>query len=85
MADRTSARIFSQIFTLLAKDPTDEHKEIAKEIWELSCECDFSPPQMDADEACIALGIAIKGIDYDYPESGFVTLWLDSESDIYRL
>ena len=32
MADRTAARIFGTIFELLAENPTDDHKSIAKKI-----------------------------------------------------
>lgn len=58
MADRTSAGLFSTVFTLLAKNPTDEHKAIAKEIWPLIDEYDFSEYQMECDEALISLDLA---------------------------
>ena len=70
MADRTSAALLGQIFKLLAENPTDEHKRIAQKIWGFSDYYDFSPYQMDADEACYKLGIARRGIHPEYPEDG---------------
>lgn len=58
MADRTAAGIFSKVFNLLAKNPTEENKEMALEFWEDSQEFDFSPYQMDCDEELIKLGLA---------------------------
>jgi len=61
MADRTSAALFGKIFDLLAKNPSDENKAIAKEIWPMSCDYDFAPYQMNADESLIKLGLAKMG------------------------
>ena len=58
MADRTSAHLFGTIFRLLAENPTEEHIAIAKEIWPLAWEYDFSTYQMDADEALEKLGLS---------------------------
>ncbi len=60
MADRTTAGLFGSIFKLLAGNPTEEHKAMAKNIWPLQREYDFSPYQMGCDDALIALGIAKK-------------------------
>lgn len=79
MADRTSARLFGKIFELLAKNPTDEHKAIAKEIFAETSDYDFSNYQMDADEPLIALGLAKKGIDPKYPEDGEVVIYGDGQ------
>ncbi len=79
MADRTSARLFGKIFELLAKNPTDEHKAIAKEIFAETGDYDFSDYQMDADEPLIALGLAKKGIDPEYPEDGEVVIYGDGQ------
>lgn len=67
MADRTSAKLFGTIFDLLAKNPTDEKKAIAKEIWPLHSEYDFSEYQMNCDDSLIKLGLAKEGPD---PDSG---------------
>ena len=75
MTDRTSAHTFAQIFRLLAEDPTDEHKRLAREIWKFSAECDFCGLDMRADDACLALGVARVGIDPDYPED-WQLLWI---------
>jgi len=63
MADRTSAKLFGTIFKLLAKNPTDEHKEIAKEIFAETCNYDFSYSQMEANEALIALDLSRRCVD----------------------
>lgn len=68
MADRTSAGVFGKIFELLAKNPTEENKAMALEIWPLQWEYDFNEYQMYADDALIKLGLAKKGIDSRYPE-----------------
>ncbi len=78
MADRTSARLFGEIFELLAENPTDEHKAIAKKIFAKTNDYDFSYYQMDADESLIALGIARKGIDPKYPQDGEVIIYGDN-------
>jgi hypothetical protein len=69
MADRTSASIFGQIFDLLAKNPTDEHKEMAKQIWPLRREYDFNDYQMDCDEALVKLDLAkLEGEEIIYSD-----------------
>ncbi len=75
MADRASARLVGRIFELLAKNPTSEHKEIAKEIFAESMQFDFANYQMDADDALIKLGLAKIGIDPNYPEDGEVVIY----------
>lgn len=61
MADRTSAAIFGDLFILLAENPTEEHKNIARKMWPKRTEYDFDDYQMGCDEALIALGLAKKG------------------------
>lgn len=41
MADRTMARVFRSIFSRLAEDPTNQHREWAKKFWEESQNYDF--------------------------------------------
>ena len=80
MADRTSAALFGKIFELLAKNPTDEHKAMAKEIWPLTNDYDFSEYQMNADGSLIELGLAKEGKD---PLSGEDTLlYADYEGNL---
>ncbi len=79
MTDRTSAALFGKIFELLAKNPTDEHKAIAKEVFAYTGDYDFSYYQMDADDALMALGLARKGIDTRYPEDGETILYGNDE------
>ena len=79
MADRTSAGLFGRIFEVLAKTPTDEHKKIAAEIFELAGDYDFDYREMNAGEACIVLELAVKGIDPNYPEDGETMLFKGEE------
>jgi hypothetical protein len=67
MADRTSAALFGKIFDLLAENPTDEHKAIARKIAPETREYDFNAYQMGCDKSLIALGLATtgdEGIEY---------------------
>ena len=79
MADRTSAGLFGTIFQLLAENPTDEYKSIARKIYNLSHNYDFNQYQMDADEACVKLGIARMGINPYFPDEGKQTLWPEDD------
>lgn len=79
MADRTSARLFGQIFELLAKNPTEEHKQIAREIFAMNGDYDFSNYQMDADDALIVLGLAKKAVHPKYPDEGETIIYADSD------
>jgi hypothetical protein len=58
MSDRSSPEIFYLIYTLLAVNPTAEHREIAAKLWKLSQQFDFSDHDLGCEEAMIALGIA---------------------------
>ena len=58
MADRTSATVFSLVFNKLASDPTDQHKQWAREIWPETYKFDFSAYQMYCDDALLMLGLA---------------------------
>lgn len=82
MADRTSAGLFAKIFELLAKNPTDEHRAMAREIWSFTGEYDFSPYQMSADDSLIALGLARVGVNSRYPEDGVVILYPSDDEDV---
>ena len=75
MADRTSAGIFGSIFGLLAVDPTSDHKKLAESIYNMTKFYDFNDCQMEANDACIVLGIARMGISLNYPEGGEVVLF----------
>lgn len=75
MSDNTSARIFSNIFDLLAKNPTQDKKEMAKEIWKLAFGYDFYPPAHFDPKSMIKLDLAKRGVDPSYPEDGEQVLY----------
>jgi hypothetical protein len=79
MADRTSAGLFGKIFELLAKNPTDEHKTIAKEIFAYTRDYDFNNYQMYADDALLTLGLAVKGVHPKYVDEGETIIYADSD------
>ena len=70
MADRTSAELFGILFEVLAEEPTEENKVLAKTFYELSERYDFSYSQMEADEALVTLGLAKRFTDPDWPDEG---------------
>lgn len=60
MADRTSAKIFGEVFDILAGMPkTEEIVEAAREIMDLACAYDFDEYQMGCDDALRALGLKV--------------------------
>ena len=63
MADRTSAEIFGRIFRLLAENNTDDHKELAKRVYDMSQEYDFMDYQMEADEVLVELDLPVEADD----------------------
>ena len=78
MSDRTSAEIFGEVFAYLAKGPIDERaKKFAAKMWKDQWNYDFDPRQMGCDDELIALGLAKKGIDPDYPDEGETVLYRD--------
>lgn len=81
MADRTSASLFCQVFELLASDPTPQHVAFARTLWDHTYGYDFSPYQMECDEALQALGLARMGVDPQYPEDGPVMLYGPEDPD----
>lgn len=68
MADRTSAKIFGNLFDILAKNPDINSNQLAKILWEMQRGYDFSPYQMNADEALVKLGFAKEVPDSEDPE-----------------
>lgn len=69
MADRTSAEIFSMMFEMLAENPTEEHKKMAKKLWPKRMHYDFSDYQMGCDKALLKLGLAVMaGKEIEYAE-----------------
>jgi hypothetical protein len=78
MADRNSAAIFGSFFTRLASDPTEQHMDWAKEMWNETLGYDFSPYQMYCEEALIVLGLCRMKIDPEYPDEGEVA-WYGEE------
>ena len=75
MADHTSAEIFGRILNLLAANPNGENRQLARKIMQLSRDYDFSPYQMYADEACLALDVARLGIHPKQPQDGIIWLY----------
>lgn len=57
MADRTSAEIFGNMFQMLAEDPSDANKTMARRLMGTTRQYDFNHYQMDADEALTTLGV----------------------------
>lgn len=77
MSDRTSARLFGEVFEILAEHvPAGEARDAAVlRFWGLTRDYDFSPDQMGADDALFALGLARRGVDPDWPDDGEVVLY----------
>jgi hypothetical protein len=75
VADRTSAALFGAFFARLSKNPDERNRELATWLLEQSRSYDFSECQMDADDDLIALGLARRGIDPDYPDEGETVLY----------
>ncbi len=75
MSDSSSPVIFGKIFSLLAANPTEEHKAIAAELYELSADYDFCDCEMEEDRACVMLGLARKTPN-PYEPGETVTVWL---------
>ena len=77
VADRTSAALFGEIFTMLAEEfPAGETRDrLAKKFWEMSRNYDFSDYQMDVPEALIKLNLAHMAIDPAYPEDGEIIVY----------
>lgn len=75
MSDRTAATVFSTVFETLAGDEflmtdPDPPKKLAKKMWGLMSDFDFSPYQMYCDEALLKLGLARRVRD-EYDPGGF--------------
>jgi hypothetical protein len=57
MADRTTAKLFCDIFEMLAQNPTEDHKALALRVWEMTGGYDFTPNQMYAEVWLEKLGL----------------------------
>lgn len=78
MADRTSARIFGELFQWLADEAPDtiSRERLVQYLWEKQKRYDFSPCQMECDpEALMKLGLARRGVDPEYPDEGEIVLY----------
>lgn len=76
MADRTSAKIFGEVFKYLAgQEPSKGRDDFAAKMWDMSQEHDFSNYQMGCDKALIELGLAKMGVHPQWPEDGEVVLY----------
>ena len=58
MADRSAASAFGIIFSELAADPSDDHKEVAARVWLMTRQFDFTSDQMNVDGSLVKLGLA---------------------------
>lgn len=71
MADRTSAEIFGNLFQWLAEKPESaERNADAAKVWQLSRGYDFSPCQMEAEDALLSLGLARRVPNTEHPDEG---------------
>jgi hypothetical protein len=71
MADRTSAELFGMMFDIVAEElPEDRREAVALRLWKKSRMYDFSPGQMEVDEALRKLGLARLAVDPRWPEDG---------------
>ena len=77
MSDRNTAELYAKWLVTLAREPTDEHKQMAREMWLFGQRYDFCGQDMgvDAAKAEIALGIAINDTDDGGNDLGCVA-WL---------
>jgi hypothetical protein len=57
MANRSAAEIFGRVFALLARDPSADHKALAREVAPWMRAHDFDPVQTGAVDAMLALGV----------------------------
>ena len=58
MADRNSAEIFGSLFDMLAAGLPADPAETARLLWNMQKGYDFSPCQMECDDALLKLGLA---------------------------
>lgn len=65
LSDRTSAGLFAGIFEFLAEEPDERGKKFARRLWEMTKQYDFTPCQMECDDALLDLGLMRKGT---YPQ-----------------
>jgi hypothetical protein len=75
MVDRIGAELYGILFEVLAQNPDEETKALAKQFFDLVDTSDFSYAQMGVDEALITLGLA-KRIDL---EGERIVLYLSEE------
>jgi len=75
LADRRSASIFEFCFKHLAKNPTNENKQFAKELFKKSFAFDFSHYQLYSDDELKVLNLARDGIHKDYPKDGTTIIY----------
>lgn len=76
MGDTRSAELFGDFFQMLAQNPSDEHKVMARKLLKKQNEYDFCLDEMGAEKSLRKLGIKVYG--YDDPEyETSSTGWLD--------
>lgn len=65
MTDSIGAELYGILFEVLAQDPNEENKALAKRFFKLIDESDFSYSQMNVDEALITLSLAKRRLDLE--------------------
>ena len=77
MSDRTTALVFAAVFEHLAEPEVlmtvpDQARTLAKKMWGLMSDYDFSPYQMYCDDALLKLGLAHRVTDKYNPDETIV-------------
>lgn len=76
MADRRSAELFGTLFEELADgDGPLDRRALARRLWALAGDFDFSHQQLECDEALTKLGLARRGVDPGDRDGGEVMLY----------
>ena len=65
MVDRIGAELYGILFEVLAQNPDEGNKALAKRFFKLIDKSDFSYDQMYVDEALITLGLAKRRINLE--------------------
>lgn len=87
MADRTGARMMARVFEALRdaqNSPTCSLDSIARDIWRVAWEGDWTHDEMHCDEALRALGLAKTGVHPDWPEEEPGTLYAKEDGVTFK-
>lgn len=65
MSDRSGALLFGKVFRLIAEHvPKEQRREVALGFWELMGDYDFSPYDLNANEALVKCELATREDEY---------------------